>query len=142
MQEQLYNQCRQCLVQVESSVSAELMTIEVLQATLLLALYEFKHMHFARAWLSHARALRLVQILQLHRLGDGSHALIHLHNESFGNRSLEGDLEFWELQQTFWVAFILDRLSNTGKDWPVTLEESEAGISLILSLPSRLTHLD
>lgn len=41
------------------------------QTSILLSIYEFKNMHFPRAWLSTGRAVRLSQMLGLHRL-DGA----------------------------------------------------------------------
>lgn len=128
LQNQLYMKCRQCLEQVEAGTSADLMTIDTAQASLLLALYEFKYMHFARAWLSHARALRLVRMLRLHRLDDGTQISTHISQGMAGQNSEGTSLDegyYEELRQTFWVAFMLDRLSNAGTDWPATFDESE-----------------
>lgn len=41
------------------------------QTSILMSVYEFKNMHFPRAWISTGRAVRLSQMLGLHRL-DGA----------------------------------------------------------------------
>jgi Fungal specific transcription factor domain len=128
---QLYMKCRKYLEQVETGTGANLMTVEVAQASLLLALYEFKHMHFARAWLSHARALRLVRMLRLHRLDSDPWSFQHIKQgtkSKVSERVTFDGADSLECRQIFWVAFMLDRLSNAGSDWPVTFEESEVGI--------------
>ena len=127
---ELYNKCRQYFEQAEASASVSMMTTKVAQVSLLLALYEFKHMHYARAWLSHARALRSVLILRLHRLDDGTRNLT-LISQRLPGKASDGtsllETEHEEQRQTFWIAFMLDRLSNAGTDWPLTLDERQVG---------------
>ena len=72
------------------------------QAWVLIAIYEFKMMHFLRAWLSTGRAVRLAQMMGMHRLD--SLGLDVKQTLSPPRDWVEGK----ERRRTFWMAFCLD----------------------------------
>jgi Fungal specific transcription factor domain len=115
-----------------SEDGGDLLSIDAAQACLLIALYEFKRMYFTRAWLSTTRALRIVQMMRLHQL-DGP---------TLASQGLVGQASDEERRRVFWVAFALDRLSNNGTDWPMTLDESEVSLHPPFASPSfKQAHL-
>ena len=108
---------------------AKFMSIEALQASLLIALFELKCMFFARAWVSLGRAIRLAQMLRLHKM-DQEDDLTVLGNLGGPPDILPADWsEMEEKRRAFWVAFILDRFSNIGTDWSMMIDESEVSFN-------------
>jgi hypothetical protein len=92
-------------------------TIAHCQTWILIATYEFKQMYFPRAWLSAGRAVRLAQMMQLHKL-DGTQG------EPFAPPP-EGWAELEEQRRTFWMAFCLDRYTSILAGWPMTIDEHD-----------------
>lgn len=86
--------------------------IETLQASLLIALYEFRRAHLARAWISHARCIRLVQLLGLNKLDQVKSAD-------------EDETELEEKRLTFWIAYIFDCLTSISFGGSNTFSERE-----------------
>ncbi|KAK2740287.1 hypothetical protein FQN57_006167 [Myotisia sp. PD_48] len=91
--------------------------VETLQASLLIALYEFRRSYLPRAWISHARCSRLVQLLGLHRLDQGQ-----CRDED------ESELE--EKRLTFWVAYTFDCLISISFGGSITITEREISTRL------------
>jgi hypothetical protein len=89
------------------------------QAWLLIAIYEFKMMHFPTAWLTTGRATRLVQMLSLTTLdGPARDAKQTLPpSVSFGEKE--------ERRRTFWMSFCMDRYSSVGTGWPFIIDERD-----------------
>ncbi|GAW16644.1 hypothetical protein ANO14919_060790 [Xylariales sp. No.14919] len=89
------------------------------QAWILIAVYEFTHASFERAWSSLGRAIRLVQLLRYDCLDartmeDGADAFI----------------EREESRRTFWTAFCLDRFSCGLRKLPLTFGEQPTSTRL------------
>jgi len=85
----------------------------------LIATYEFKLMYFPRAWMSTGRAVRLAQMMGLHRL-DGVALDV--------KQCLPPPRDWTEREErrrTFWVAFCIDRYASIGTGWPMTIEEKD-----------------
>ncbi|KAI9732464.1 MAG: hypothetical protein M1818_007502 [Claussenomyces sp. TS43310] len=96
------------------------------QAHILLASYEFKMMYFPRAWMSTGAAVRLSQMMGLHRL-DGIGLDV--------KQCLPGprdSTEREERRRTFWMAFCEDRYASIGTGWPMTIEERD----ILTNLPA------
>ncbi len=95
------------------------------QAWILIAIYEFKMMHFPRAWLSTGRAIRLAQMMGMHRL------------DSLGldvKQTLSPPRDWVEREErrrTFWMAFCLDTYATVGTGWPMTIDEKDVRSSLL-----------
>ena len=127
-----YSKAREHLLRTEVDVGTSVrMNVETLQASLLIAMYEFKRMYFARAWISLGRAVRMALIMGLHRM-DQNETHENGVNGTNGQRSRrpsrseEGDcIDLEEKRRAFWSAFILDRFSNIGTDWPMMIDEKE-----------------
>ncbi|KAI5808892.1 fungal-specific transcription factor domain-containing protein [Peziza echinospora] len=89
------------------------------QTWTLIATYEFKLMYFPRAWLSTGRAVRLAQMMGLHRL-DGVGLDV--------KQCLQPPKDWTEREErrrTFWLAFCVDRYASIGTGWPMTIEEKD-----------------
>lgn len=98
-----------------------IITMAHCQAWILITTYEFKMMHFPRAWLSTGRAVRLAQMMGLHRL-DGSGLDVKQCLPSSRDWT-----ESEERRRTFWMAFCTDRYASIGTGWPMTIEEKDVG---------------
>ncbi|KAK1828247.1 hypothetical protein QBC39DRAFT_157452 [Podospora conica] len=96
------------------------------QTHVLLASYEFKWMYFPRAWMSTGSAVRLCQMIGLHRL-DG---------EGLDVKQCLPPPRDWtekeERRRTFWMAFCQDRYASIGTGWPMTVDEKD----ILTNLPA------
>ncbi|KAF6810190.1 binuclear zinc transcription factor [Colletotrichum sojae] len=89
------------------------------QTHVLLASYEFKMMYFPRAWMSTGSAVRLCQMIGLHRL-DGAGLDV--------KQCLPPPRDWTEREErrrTFWMAFCEDRYASIGTGWPMTVDERD-----------------
>ncbi|KAL5630982.1 hypothetical protein BROUX41_000854 [Berkeleyomyces rouxiae] len=112
------------------------------QAHVLIASYEFKMMHFPRAWMSTGSAVRLCQMIGLNRL-DGSGLDV--------KQCLPPPRDWTEHEErrrTFWMAFCEDRYASIGTGWPMTIDERDISTNLPsseeafeMSKPERTTTL-
>ncbi|KAI1325259.1 fungal-specific transcription factor [Xylariaceae sp. FL0255] len=96
-----------------------LITIAHCQAHILLASFEFKMMYFPRAWMSTGAAVRMAQMLGLHRL-DGAGLDVKM--------CLPPPRDWTEREErrrTFWMAFCEDRYASIGTGWPMTIDERD-----------------
>ncbi|KAI8629098.1 fungal-specific transcription factor [Xylariaceae sp. FL1651] len=96
-----------------------LITISHCQVHVLLASYEFKMMYFPRAWMNTGAAVRLAQMIGLHRL-DGNGLDV--------KQCLPPPRDWTEREErrrTFWMAFCEDRYASIGTGWPMTIDERD-----------------
>ncbi|XXG98707.1 hypothetical protein Hte_005036 [Hypoxylon texense] len=94
------------------------------QTHVLLASYEFKMMYFPRAWMSTGAAVRLCQMIGLHRL-DGTGLDV--------KQCLPPPRDWTEREErrrTFWMAFCKDRYASIGTGWPMTIDERDVMTNL------------
>lgn len=111
------------------------------QAWILICTYEFKMMYFPRAWLSTGRAVRLCQMMGMHRL-DGAGLDV--------KQCLPPPKDWTEREErrrTFWLAFCGDRYSSIGTGWPMNIDEGDVRCSLLYlpifsSLDSKFTSFN
>ncbi|KAH7354648.1 fungal-specific transcription factor domain-containing protein [Rhexocercosporidium sp. MPI-PUGE-AT-0058] len=110
----------------EAGSRAKYVNIRHAQTWILIGTYEYKMLMFPKSWLSIGKAVRLCQMLGLHRL-DG---------RGLGHRqALEapGDVtEKEERRRTFWMAFGMDRYAAVSTGWPVIVDERD----ILTFLPS------
>ena len=100
------------------------------QTWVLTCTYEFKNMYFPRAWMSAGRAVRLAQMMQLHRL-DGVGLDV--------KQCLPPPKDWTEREErrrTFWMCFCVDRYASIGTGWPMTIDERDVGSNLGLLYPN------
>ncbi|KAI1492332.1 fungal-specific transcription factor domain-containing protein [Biscogniauxia mediterranea] len=103
-----------------------LISVAHCQTHILLASYEFKMMYFPRAWMSTGSAVRLAQMMGLHRL-DGTGLDV--------KQCLPPPRDWTEREErrrTFWMAFCQDRYASIGTGWPMTVDERD----IMTNLPS------
>ncbi|KAI7917940.1 C6 transcription factor Prf [Pyricularia oryzae] len=96
------------------------------QTHTLLASYELKMMYFPRAWMSTGAAVRLSQMIGLHRL-DGAGLDV--------KQCLPPPRDWTEREErrrTFWMAFAQDRYASIGTGWPMTIDEKD----ILTNLPA------
>lgn len=89
------------------------------QTHVILASYEFKMMYFPRAWMSTGQAIRLAQMIGLHRL-DGAGLEV--------KQCIPPPRDWTEKEErrrTFWMAFCEDRYASIGTGWPMTVDERD-----------------
>jgi hypothetical protein len=94
------------------------------QTHIILCSYEFKMMYFPRAWMSTGSAVRLCQMMGLHRL-DGAGLDV--------KRCLPPPRDWTEREErrrTFWMAFCEDRYASIGTGWPMTIDERDIHTNL------------
>ncbi|KAI1075058.1 fungal-specific transcription factor [Whalleya microplaca] len=94
------------------------------QTHVLLAAFEFKMMYFPRAWMSTGCAVRLCQMMGLHRL-DGAGLEV---KQCLPPPRDWTDRE--ERRRTFWMAFCQDRYASIGTGWPMTIDERDITTNL------------
>ncbi|OOF91373.1 hypothetical protein ASPCADRAFT_57525 [Aspergillus carbonarius ITEM 5010] len=96
----------------------EIYEIEHVQAWLILAVYEFTHHSFHHAWMSAGQGIRLVQLMNLHRMD------INENGPDF--RRICGTDEFIceeQKRRVFWMAYVLDRFISLSLENPLTFDE-------------------
>ncbi|KAK3941862.1 transcriptional activator protein acu-15 [Diplogelasinospora grovesii] len=104
----------------------QIISIAHCQTHALLASYEFKFMYFPRAWMSTGQAVRLSQMIGLHRL-DGTGLDV--------KQCLPPPRDWTEREErrrTFWMAFCQDRYASIGTGWPMTIDEKD----ILTNLPA------
>ena len=120
LHEHLYARARKYAELAEMTGHGEKVTnARYTQAWILLGIYELKMMYFPRAWLSTGRAVRLAQMMGMHRL-DG---------HSFDLKQTLMPPRDWvekeERRRTFWMAFCMDRYAGVGTGWPLIIDERD-----------------
>ncbi|KAF1989361.1 hypothetical protein K402DRAFT_326987 [Aulographum hederae CBS 113979] len=120
LEEHFYQRARKYMEIDEMRGHGEnIITVAHCQAWVLISLYEFKLMYFPRAWMSTGRAVRLAQMMGLHRL-DGPGLDV--------KQCLPPPRDWTEREErrrTFWMCFCEDRYASIGTGWPMTLEEKD-----------------
>lgn len=76
-------------------------------------------MCLSRAWVSAGRCIRMVQMMNLHRLDSETQ------NPKQMIAPPRDWLELEERRRTFWAAFCCDRYSCAGSGWPMAIEERD-----------------
>ncbi|KAF2030137.1 hypothetical protein EK21DRAFT_100705 [Setomelanomma holmii] len=125
LQEHFYQRARKYAQMDEMKGHGEsTITLAHCQAWILTCTYEFKQMYFPRAWLSAGRAVRLAQMMQLHRL-DGAGLDV--------KQCLPPPKDWTEREErrrTFWMSFCIDRYASIGTGWPMTIDERDITTNL------------
>ncbi|KAF4445461.1 hypothetical protein F53441_10803 [Fusarium austroafricanum] len=115
MDEAFYVRARQYIQADEMKSDSDQISLAHCQAWVLISHFEAHHLWFSRASMSIARAIRLAQILGLHRL-DGKNAagltLPIAHDFA----------EEEERRKTFWVIFTTDRITSSTGGWPTMMD--------------------
>jgi hypothetical protein len=116
--EKFYRRARRYADKDEMGGFGELVaTISHCQAWILISHYEIRNLFSPRAWMSIGKAIRLVQLMQLHRLDDPR---IKIKIQPPQDSS---DVE--ERRRVFWLAYCLDKYASMATGWPMMLEERD-----------------
>jgi len=118
-----YSRARKYLEIDEMRGNGEAMvTLAHCQTWVLVAMFEFQHMHFPRAWLSTGRAMRLCQMGGLDRLD----------NPGLGVKETMPPSKDWtekeERRRAYWATYWCDRCASIGTGWPMTIDERDVSI--------------
>lgn len=125
IEEQCYRNSRTYLEMIESQEDGEgLLSLQALQASLLITLYENKKQNFARAWMSLGRAIRLTLMLGLHRMDLDDPVVLDSGFQS-GLPESQNWTEMEERRRTFWVTFNLDWYASVRTGSAMLIEERE-----------------
>ncbi|RYO87187.1 hypothetical protein DL763_006465 [Monosporascus cannonballus] len=114
LQESLY-QATQRLLAASNDTPSAAMSIEYVQARILMSIHDFVHRSHHQAWISAGQCFRIVQLMRLDQLDDP------LQPEKANNRDRWLQLE--EKRRAFWMAYCLDVLASKRGQWPLTLHE-------------------
>ncbi|KAK7995576.1 hypothetical protein PG990_014349 [Apiospora arundinis] len=111
------------LDEMKESLGESSSTLAHCQTWILIATYEVKQMYFPKAWLSAGRAIRLAQMMQLHKLD-------RVHERDPITSHPKNWIELEERRRTFWMAFCLDRYTSILAGWPMTIDEHDVSTNL------------
>jgi hypothetical protein len=101
------------------------------QTWTLIAIYELNHGYFHRAWMSTSRAVRLVQMMRLHRLD----AVTQIMDPTIRFVQAPPDLtDAEERRRVFWLTYIMDRSSCISMGFPALIDERDVRTILLLFL--------
>ncbi|KAF4987102.1 hypothetical protein FDECE_15585 [Fusarium decemcellulare] len=132
--EAFYERARQYLQANEMKNDSDQISLAHVQAWVLVSHFEAHHLWFSRASMSIARAIRLGQILGLHRLDGTNVAGLTLPPATdFGEEE--------ERRKTFWVMFITDRITSSTGGWPVLMDARSIQTKLPTSLDAFLHNI-
>lgn len=121
-----YNYARKYLERAESEDHmGTFISIDALQACILIALYEFKQVYFARGWMSIGRAMRLAQMLGLHKMDRESTKL----ETGFqpGLLPTNDPVELEERRRTFWTLYNVEWYASSRTRSPMNIDDTEVG---------------
>lgn len=134
LEEECYHRSRKYLEITERHENeANILSIDALQACVLITWYEFKGKGFARAWMSLGRAIRLAKMLGLHQMDRGDAVMLEA-GFQLPFPTTEGQAELEERRRTFWALFIYDAYASARTGSPMTLTASEVFSILPASL--------
>ncbi|KAL0261217.1 hypothetical protein SLS55_004913 [Diplodia seriata] len=120
LQEHFYHRARKYIQMDEMKGHGEsMLTLSHCQTWALICSYEFKSMYFPRAWISAGRAVRMAQMMNLHKM-DGS---------GLDVKQCLAPPKDWtereERRRTFWMCFNVDRYASIGTGWPMAIDEQD-----------------
>ncbi|KAL9017110.1 MAG: hypothetical protein Q9185_005570 [Variospora sp. 1 TL-2023] len=104
---------------------ANLMTIEALQACILIAYYELRGKGFARAWMTLGRAIRLAQMMGLDRMDAPEPSVTGTLKFQQTLPPAQSQLDLEERRKAFWVLFIIDMYASVRSGTPVAIDQSK-----------------
>jgi hypothetical protein len=106
----------------EQDMPNEALPIELVQARLLLAIYEILKNNPTKGWISAGRCFHLVHLVKLDQID----------NPNSWQTSKLSWVEIEERRRTFWVAYELDRYANLVNGLPMTLNDQMVRLFLRL----------
>lgn len=129
LSDRLYRSSRKALEETElQDRRFDRVILAQAQTVILIASYELHQGHFHAAWMSIAKAVRLVQVMKLHRL-DG---IVKLRDPILvlsDNAPSFAELE--EMRRAFWQTFLLDRYSAISTGSPPLLHEKDVSFTVV-----------
>ncbi|KAJ5192263.1 hypothetical protein N7449_008405 [Penicillium cf. viridicatum] len=125
MIEPLYQKTKQMLEHLSLEANEKInLTTELVQAWVLVVIFESMRAYHQQAWMSVGRAFRLVQAMRYHEI-DSPH-------DRKGSSSRIGDFtEIEEKRRVFWMAYFLDHVISIRDDRPITLNEHVVRIPIL-----------
>jgi hypothetical protein len=129
LRESLYQSARKHLQEAEiKDQNFDKVTLAHAQTWIIIAVYELKNGFMHRSLMSISRAVRLVQLMRLHRV-DG------LNRISDPSLNLIVSPEDWtaaeERRRLFWFTFLMDRYAGISMGWPTLIDQRDASAFLV-----------
>ena len=121
--EALYLSSRRNLEEDElKNPGMQVISLAPAQTWTLIAIYELNHGYFHRAWMSTSRAVRLVQMMRLHRLDAATQVM----DPTLRFIVPPPDMtEAEERRRVFWLTYIMDRSSCISMGFPSLIDERD-----------------
>ena len=122
--EQFYSRSRKYLQADELRADGQWVNLQHCQAWVIICIFEFKSLHIQRGWQSAGRAVRMAQMLGLHRIHESE-------SGDFGpsiTQTLPPPIDWTEREErcrTFWLAFCCERYASVGTGWPISIDERD-----------------
>jgi hypothetical protein len=127
LKEGYYRLARQSLEKAElEGCGSNFLGFDALQALILIAFYELRHGFIPRAVLSAAKAMRLIQMLQLHRMDTAATSSHDQHTQQSSMAAQDWSLQE-ERRRTFWAAYSVDCLASVFLGGVMSIDEKEVG---------------
>ena len=108
----------------------EALPIEVVQARLLLVLYEILKSNPSKGWISAGRCFHLVHLVKLDQID----------NPNTWQTSSLSWVEIEERRRTFWTAYALDRYANLVNGLPLAMNDQMASGSSVIQKGNQVAH--
>lgn len=136
--ERLYKSSRKLLQEAElQDKKLDSLSLAHAQSWVLISFYEILQGYFHRAWMSSSRAVRLVQMMKLHRID----AVLQTTDPSLVLIDAAKDLtEVEERRRIFWMTFLMDRYSCISMGWPTLIDERDVSSEIGPRLQTRLIN--
>ena len=123
--ERCYDYSRKYLELTEKQEDgADFVSIQALQACVLITWFEFKGTGFTRAWMSLGRAIRLAKMMGLHQMVRDDPVTVGS-GFQLPLPEAEGRAELEERRRTFWALFIFDAYASARTGSPMAIQEAE-----------------
>ena len=117
IQDDLYSQTRLLIDSLEmKQPQSDCIELEQVQAWGLLAVYEFMHIGYRRAWMSAGKFFRYAILMKLHNV-DG------LDGIAADQLQILNVTEIEERRRTFWMAYTIDQITSLLDRLPLTFDQ-------------------
>lgn len=117
IRESLYQSTQKLLESLEWE-DETFLSIEHVQARLLICIHDLIRKNHQRGWMSAGRCFRLIQLMQLYEVDAPDNVAL---------RQMAPNAEDWvhqeERRRAFWMAYSLDLFISVRGKWPLTLHE-------------------
>lgn len=124
LQEEMYLRCVKYVNKSEmKDFGREILTLEYIQANLLLSVHENRIGCFPRAWITIGKTIRAVNQCNLHDTESGAGRKHRM--QCLSDKPEVGPLYMEEKRRTFWSVYVLDKYYSAASGWPSGLRDED-----------------